>query len=107
MRRSGMMKEKTTNKNVRNRRLLLSSYWFYKVFSGANVLKTTLNVLLMEKRAAATANPQRHRLFPKTGEVPDFGKWLRKFLNPRGYSEPVRESPPSWADYSINGDRYE
>ena len=53
MRRSGMMKEKTTNKDVRNRRLLLSSYWFYKVFSGANVLKTTLNVLLMEKRAAA------------------------------------------------------
>ena len=51
MRRSGMMKEKTMNKDVRNRRLLLSSYWFYKVFSGANVLKTTLNVLLMEKRS--------------------------------------------------------
>lgn len=44
-----------TDKNVRNARFLIASYWVYKVLNGGSIPKTTLNAVMMEKRASASA----------------------------------------------------
>lgn len=42
----------TSDKSIKRSRRLLGVYWLYKVLNGGNIVKTTLNTLKIEAKAA-------------------------------------------------------
>ena len=44
----------TSDKSIKRSRRLLGVYWLYKVLNGGNIVKTTLNTLKIEAKAART-----------------------------------------------------
>lgn len=55
----------TSDKSIKRSRRLLGVYWLYKVLNGGNIVKTTLNTLKIEAKAArkqyADGQPQKDK----------------------------------------------
>lgn len=50
----------TSDKNTKRSRELLGIYWFYKVLNGGNVMKATINTMLIEANASKKQYTDRH-----------------------------------------------
>ena len=51
----------TSDKNTKRSRRLLGVYWLYKVLNGGNVLKATIDTLLIEVNASKKQYADRHQ----------------------------------------------